>query len=570
MPVNRNALIRYKTIDKCLQNRYRRWTLDDLMDACGEALYEYEGIDTGVSRRTIQGDIQMMRSDKLGYNAPIIVKEKKYYLYEDPDYSITNIPLTEQDLGKLSEVVEFMKQFQGFSHFRELDGMVQKLEDHIYAQKTKTPSVIDIEKNENLKGLEHLSTLYQAIIKQYSLNIAYQSFKARSPKVYLFHPYLLKEYRNRWFIIGSVDQRSDILFLALDRIVSITRSHIPYRENPDFDATTFFKNAIGVSASPGVKPIEVRLWVSQLHAPYVLTKPFHHSQKLLERTPYGTVISFEVQHNFELEKEILAFGDGVKVISPPNLKRRILQRLENSIDIYKTELSEKGIFAAKQQLQHRGYAIVNHIYSGRDLRKISTILPPPSAATYGLRQLFQSYPELLKLVFNENLKKLVNAIDPKAFVVKSIYFDKPAEANCFVPWHQDIPINVKEKLAQEGFEKWTFKNGINSVWPPIEVNHQTFTVRIHLDKTNELNGALKVLPGSHKKRFTHDEQKLITDNSEAVTCEVEAGGVMLMRPLLLHSSDKSRTQKKRRVIHIEFTSVELDGSLEWLERVGFQ
>ncbi|MEL6626561.1 MAG: hypothetical protein AAFQ92_13605, partial [Bacteroidota bacterium] len=134
MPTNRNALIRYKTIDKCLQNRYRKWTLEDLIEACSEALYEYEGIDKGVSRRTVQADIQMMRSDKLGYNAPIIVLDKKYYTYEDPHFSITNIPLSEQDLSKLHETIEFMRQFRGFSHFKELDGMVQKLEDHIYAR----------------------------------------------------------------------------------------------------------------------------------------------------------------------------------------------------------------------------------------------------------------------------------------------------------------------------------------------------------------------------------------------------------------------------------------------------
>ena len=97
MPTNRNALIRYKTIDNCLQNRFRKWTLNDLIEAVSDALYEYEGID-GVSRRTIQGDIQMMRSDKLGYNAPIIVVDKKYYTYEEADYSITNMPLTENDL----------------------------------------------------------------------------------------------------------------------------------------------------------------------------------------------------------------------------------------------------------------------------------------------------------------------------------------------------------------------------------------------------------------------------------------------------------------------------------------
>src|SRR5678815_1295954 len=99
MPVNRNALIRYRSIDKCLQNRRRKWTIEALIDACNDALYEYEGIEKGVSIRTIRLDLNAMRSDKLGYSAPIIVKDKKYYTYEDADYSIANIPLTAQDLG---------------------------------------------------------------------------------------------------------------------------------------------------------------------------------------------------------------------------------------------------------------------------------------------------------------------------------------------------------------------------------------------------------------------------------------------------------------------------------------
>ena len=110
MPANRNALIRYKTIDNCLRNPYRRWTLEDLVDACSDALYEYEGIDKGISKRTVQMDIQMMRSEKLGYNAPIVVYENKYYKYEDPEYSITQTPLNEQDLKTMSEAVEVLRQ----------------------------------------------------------------------------------------------------------------------------------------------------------------------------------------------------------------------------------------------------------------------------------------------------------------------------------------------------------------------------------------------------------------------------------------------------------------------------
>ena len=108
MPANKNALIRYKTIDRCLRNRYRRWTIDDLTDACSEALYEMEGITKGVSLRTVQGDLQIMRSDKLGYNAPIEVYDKIYYRYADPDYSISDMPLTDDDCNLLQQAIELL------------------------------------------------------------------------------------------------------------------------------------------------------------------------------------------------------------------------------------------------------------------------------------------------------------------------------------------------------------------------------------------------------------------------------------------------------------------------------
>ena len=110
MPANKNALIRYKTIDNCLRNPYRRWTLEDLVEACCDALYDCEGIRKGVSVRTVQGDIQMMRSDKLGYNAPIVVYENKYYKYEDPDFSIMDMPLSQNDYLVMQEAVDMLRQ----------------------------------------------------------------------------------------------------------------------------------------------------------------------------------------------------------------------------------------------------------------------------------------------------------------------------------------------------------------------------------------------------------------------------------------------------------------------------
>ncbi|MDW3649001.1 MAG: WYL domain-containing protein [Bacteroidia bacterium] len=573
MPVNRNALIRYKTIDQCLQNRYRSWTLQDLIDACSDALYEYEGIDKGVSRRTVQADIQVMRSDKLGYNAPIIVKDKKFYTYEDAEYSITNIPLSEQDLEMLTEAVEFMKQFQGFSHFRELGGMVQKLEDHIYSHKTDTKPVIDFEKNENLKGIEYLDPLYQAIIKKKSIKVEYKSFRARNPQGFIFYPYLLKEFRNRWFLVGRRKNQGGILNLALDRIIAVEESEELYREDKEFDASTYFKHAIGVSVSPNLETEEIQLFVNHTHAPYVLTKPLHPSQELVDKDNYGIIISLEVQHNFELEKEILAFGDGIKVIKPERLKRKIKDRLKGAIDLYDTEINESGLVAASRKLSHRGFCDLNFVFTQRIIRKIKGILDSEwkdlPKRPYSQRCFLQKHPRLKEFIFNPNLRRIIEKIDPNAFIVKAIYFDKTPQSNWFVSWHQDLPINVKEKIETPGFENWTFKEEIHSVQPPLDLSKNIFSIRIHLDDTDANNGALQVIPGSHNKRLSDEEIKVISSNSIPSLGELAAGGIQIIKPLILHASSKSKSQKRRRVIHIDFASMELPGELEWLEKDVF-
>jgi predicted DNA-binding transcriptional regulator YafY len=198
-------------------------------------LYEYEGKDVDVSKRTIQLDLQMMRSDKLGYNAPIVVYNRKFYKYEEENYSITNSPISNQDLGKLSDAVSFLKQFQGFSHFTALNSMWQKFEDPVYTQKTQEKSLIDFEKNDNLKGLEFLDDLYQYILNKKASTLTYKSFKARSESTFVFYPYLLKEFRNRWFIIGRKNNREGILNLALDRIISVESSEKAFLYNTEVE-----------------------------------------------------------------------------------------------------------------------------------------------------------------------------------------------------------------------------------------------------------------------------------------------------------------------------------------------
>lgn len=335
MPVNRNALIRYRTIDNCLQNRYRKWTLDDLIDACSEALYEFEGIDKGVSRRSVQADIEMMRSNKLGYEAPIIVVDRKYYTYADKNYSINNSPISQQDMQVLSEVSGLLKQFKGFNHFTDLNEMVSKLEDKIYSQKTHCPPVVEFEKNEHLKGLEYIEVIRKAIVAKKTLCVTYQSFKAREASTFCFSGYLLKEYRNRWFVLGMRHGRGgNLLNLALDRISIVDVHDEAYRENNVIDLATYYNDVIGVTKSPGQRNCEVVFWIDNANAPYIITKPLHHTQKLLAEENEGKVFSIKVVLNFELERELLGFGPKIKVLRPRILVKQIKQNLEKALERY--------------------------------------------------------------------------------------------------------------------------------------------------------------------------------------------------------------------------------------------
>lgn len=335
MPINKLALIRYKTIDNCLQNRFRKWTLEDLMESVSEALYEYEGISKGISKRTIQLDLQNMRSEKLGYNAPIIVTDKKYYSYEENDYSITNTPLSKQDLGTLNEVLGVLKQFKGFGYFQELTGMVTRLEDKLLKQKHKGVSYIDFEKNELLKGLEFIDPIHKAIINKTTLHLSYQSFKASKPSEIIFFPYLLKEYRNRWFVLGSTKKARGIMNLALDRIVEMKELEFEkYFENKTVDVSTHYNDVIGVTKMPGQKSSTIVLHIDKDNAPYIKTKPLHHSQTILKEDQDGMIFSIQVIWNFELEREILGFGEQMKVLAPKRLSGTIQSRLKNTLKKY--------------------------------------------------------------------------------------------------------------------------------------------------------------------------------------------------------------------------------------------
>lgn len=324
MATNKNALIRYLTIDKCLQNTNRRWTLNDLIDACSDALYEYEGKDAYVSMRTVQLDIQNMRSNKLGYNAPIVVYARRYYTYDSPNYSITDIPINEIDLDILSESMEILRQFKNFSLFSELNGVIQKLEDKVYRETKDQAPIIHLDNNEYLQGINHIDTIYQAILKKMVMKINYQSFKAKRPSIIIFTAYILKEFNNRWFVVGTSIDSIKIKTFALDRILSIEYDlNIPYQKS-DFDPASYYDNTYGVTVLSDKDILDIELKVDHKNAPYVMTKPFHASQEMIGEYSDGSIlISFRVHHNYEIERLILGFGPSISVMKPRRLKQRI-------------------------------------------------------------------------------------------------------------------------------------------------------------------------------------------------------------------------------------------------------
>jgi predicted DNA-binding transcriptional regulator YafY len=335
MSQNKNALIRYKTIDKCLQNRYRQWTLEDLIECCSQALEEYEGRKIPISKRTIQMDIQMMRSEKLGYNAPIVVYDKKYYKYDDEDFSITDIPLTETDMNVLTETVSMLKQFKDFSLFSDVSDILQRLEDKIYSEKSHTKPVIYLDKNDGLKGLHYLDEIYQAIIKKMVLVLTYKSFKSKEQSTFHFHPFILKEFNNRWFLIGKRKGSAPITNLALDRIVSIDYDFNLTYLDEDFDADLFYKNVIGVTVNGGLHPRKIEIWVDRENAPYILTKPLHHTQRVINENEDGSItVHLLISPNYEMERLLLGFGCGIEVLRPENLRRRMKETLQKALAKY--------------------------------------------------------------------------------------------------------------------------------------------------------------------------------------------------------------------------------------------
>jgi ectoine hydroxylase-related dioxygenase (phytanoyl-CoA dioxygenase family) len=233
----------------------------------------------------------------------------------------------------------------------------------------------------------------------------------------------------------------------------------------------------------------------------------------------------------------------------------------------------------RTQIEDTGFVTINNVFSDGEVEKILQLINQAdtsrktfrkSADLFAIRQFLKEVPGISNLILNDEFKLLIHSLfESDHFIVKSIYFDKPEQSNWFVSYHQDLTISVDRKVDLSDYSKWTVKQDQFSVQPPLNILKQIYTVRIHLDDTDENNGALKVVPGSHLKGVYRPEDIDWSKETEQI-CDVTRGGVMIMKPLLLHSSSRTTNNNKRRVIHIEFCNQELHEELKWVERINLK
>jgi ectoine hydroxylase-related dioxygenase (phytanoyl-CoA dioxygenase family) len=234
-------------------------------------------------------------------------------------------------------------------------------------------------------------------------------------------------------------------------------------------------------------------------------------------------------------------------------------------------------YSHNEQLLHDGFTIIDDIYTTEEINAILQVIAEADTTKptfrktndlFAIRQFLKEIPAASDVIFNSRLMAIVSQVfGENYFVTKSIYFDKPGQSNWFVAYHQDLTISVDKRLDVDGFGSWTVKQEQYAVQPPLKILEGNFTIRIHLDDTDENNGALKVIPTSHAKGIYRPETIDWTIEKETI-CTVKKGGVMIMKPLLLHASNRSTNNNKRRVIHIEFSNRSLGHNLQWSEKLN--
>ena len=338
MPTNKNAQMRYKILDKCFRNSGRRYFIKDLIAECNKKMSEIDPKFKGISREQIYADIRFMESSE-GWEIDLQrLKEGRrvYFRYTDMKFSIYNkTPLNEIEFNRFITALQTFTQFKGMPQFEWMQELLPKLIQGNTV--VEVPTIMEFEHNPDLKGIEHIGTLYDAIIYKKVLNINYlQSFKDSVQLT--IHPYYLKQYNTRWFLFGyNPDKDKYDWNLPLDRIIEINEIHKAFIPNTEIEWDAYFDDIIGVSKDENLSIEQITLHFIGKTAHYIETNPIHSYQKHRWLDSQTLEVDLELYINYELERLILSYAESVKVIRPHFLIERIKERMEKGISQYESQ-----------------------------------------------------------------------------------------------------------------------------------------------------------------------------------------------------------------------------------------
>jgi predicted DNA-binding transcriptional regulator YafY len=329
MPVNKNAYLRYRIIDQCLTNNNHSYPNKD---------YILDKIDLtlggNVSPYTFDKDIKELKQK---FNAPIEFNRKHNgYYYTDESFSLSQFPLTEEEITALDFSTAVLQSMKHTPLFHPFETAIDKVINGYRVGKIlgkPDEEIIQVEMPQSNAGAEWLNSLYKSIIEKQVTKLIYKPFN-KEAKEHLFHPYLLKEYRNRWYVVGYSSRSQNSIVFALDRIQSLEKVNEKYFTDPDFNPKEYFKYSFGTTHFHHAKPEKVILSFQPIQAKYVISQPLHHSQKVVFQNETELQIEMEVYITQELIMTVLGYGDAVKVLEPVGLIETIKGVIEKMKELY--------------------------------------------------------------------------------------------------------------------------------------------------------------------------------------------------------------------------------------------
>ena len=339
MSLHKHALIRYRIIDAMLRNQYNPYpSIEDIRSKCEDSLF---GSDWGdhISISTIEKDFKAMRTDaELGFFAPIKYSRiHNGYFYTEDEYTIHNIPLKNEDIEAIKFASNTLMSFRESPMFAQFRFAIEKIFDRLNissdVQDNRLDKLVQFDALPNYPGKEFLQPLYTAIKDYHQVELVYKRFNSNKESRRVIHPYLLKEYKHRWYLVGFVEDKDSLSTYALDRMVSVDLKEEDFIVQQNFNPEEFFKFSFGITQN-NEKPYKVKLKFPSQQKGYLITQPLHASQVIKEKSDNTLIIELEVYLTYELVERILGYGEHVEVIAPIELKAEIIHRLKASLTNY--------------------------------------------------------------------------------------------------------------------------------------------------------------------------------------------------------------------------------------------